>query len=225
MLKEGIEAIQKKGINYIKEGNEVKKHQPWMGDIVNAFYDFFMKKTIFPKKFGGDIHLHYQILKQELKNIRQKYVLELATGSGNAVYFLNNDNHYTGIDISPGLLRRAVRRFRSYGFKDSKFYLISAHDLPFRDNSFDLCMCHLSFNFFPDLKKTIQEISRLTKNNGLFLGSVPVPERKRMQTTIRGHLFTESEIKTFFENEGWHFHALQPENGCLLYFKAIKSIG
>ena len=57
-------------------------------------------------------------------------MLELATGSGNAVNFLPNDNKYTGADISPGLLRKAVKRFRAAGFKDDEFYVTSADDLP-----------------------------------------------------------------------------------------------
>ena len=77
----------------MKKGNIVKKYQPWLGDFFNGFYDFLMEKTVFPKKFGGDIHLHYKILKEELKDVHQKRILELATGSGNAIYFLNNDNH------------------------------------------------------------------------------------------------------------------------------------
>jgi len=59
-----------------------------------------MEKAVFPRKFDGDIHLHYRILKRGYKEIHQKKVLELATGSGNAVYFLNNDNLYTGTDVS-----------------------------------------------------------------------------------------------------------------------------
>ena len=226
MLKEIVEVIHRKGINYIREGNVIKGYQRWwLGDIFNSVYDLLMEKTVFPKKFSGDISFHYQILKEELKDVHQKSVLELATGSGNAVYFLNNDNHYIGTDISPGLLKRAARRFRKYDFKDSEFYLVSADDLPFCEKVFDVCTCHLSFNFFPDLKKVIKEISRVIKNDGLFLGSVPVPERKYTQTIIRGHLYTESEIKNFFEKEGWQFYTLPAENGCLLYFKAIKSIG
>jgi len=37
MLKEGVKNIQKSCIYYIKEGNEVKMHYPWMGDIFILF--------------------------------------------------------------------------------------------------------------------------------------------------------------------------------------------
>ena len=54
---------------------------------------------------------HYKILSNELKGVHEKRVLELSTGSGGAVNFLSNDNQYAGADISPGLLRKAVKKF------------------------------------------------------------------------------------------------------------------
>ena len=69
---------------------------------------------------------HHDILRQELKGVHGKHVLELATGSGSAVNFLMNDNRYTGTDVSPGLLKKAVNRFLSAGFKEAEFYVASA---------------------------------------------------------------------------------------------------
>jgi len=222
MLKKGLSTIRKKGIIYVTEGNQMVKYTPWLGDLFNNFYDFFMEKIIFPRKFGGDIMRHYEILKKELKNISRKQILELATGSGNAVYFLNSDNHYVGIDISPGLLRRAEKRFRHSGFKDAKLFLASAENIPFEESIFDGCMCHLSFNFFSDLEKVIQEITRVSKEKAFFVGSIPIPERCQANTTIRGKLYSERELKIFFENQGWQFESLSQENGVLLYFKAMR---
>ena len=74
---------------------------------------------------------HYKILSNELKGVHEKRVLELSTGSGGAVTFLSNDNQYAGADISPGLLRKAVKNFRNAGFKNAEFYVTSADDLPF----------------------------------------------------------------------------------------------
>jgi len=121
------------------------------------------------------------------------------------------------------LLRKACRKFQNNGFKDTAFYLVSADSLPFYDKAFDVCICHLSFNFFPDLIKVIQEISRVTGDKAIFLGSVPVPEKNQINSKIRGQLYSENELKTFFEEEGWNFKTFPLENGCLLYFRAEKS--
>ena len=222
MLKENVGIIEKKGINYIKIDTRIRKYQPWIGDLVNIFYDRIMEKSVFPKKFNGNIQLHYDILKKEFERVGGKKVLELATGSGNAVNFLNKNNQYTGIDISPGLLRKACQRFRNNGFQNAEFFLTGAEDLPFQDGMFDIVICHLSLNFFSNIEKAILESTRVSKEYAIFFGSVPIPERKSNDAIIRGKLFSKEELKNIFEKFGWEFDSLPEINGALLYFKAEK---
>jgi SAM-dependent methyltransferase len=222
MLKNDIRVIKKKDLFYIVESeNSVKRFKPWLGDSFSFLYDFIMRCSIFPKKFGGDISKHYEILSQELKEIHGKRVLELATGSGSAVNFLQNDNQYTGSDISPGLLRKAVKSFRAAGFKEAEFYVASADDLPFDNNFFSICLCILSLNFFSDVKKVFQEIKRILVPGAVFICSVPVPERNRLQSTIRGTLYSEEELERICKENDFSFESIPFENGTLLYFKAI----
>jgi SAM-dependent methyltransferase len=222
MLKSGIRVIKKKNLCYIAENDKsIKQFKPWLGDAFSFLYDFIMKNSIFPKKFGGDMSKHYEILSQELKSVHGKCVLELATGSGSAVNFLPNDNQYTGTDISPGLLRKAVKRFRSAGFKNAEFYVASSDDLPFDDNLFDIALCILSLNFFNDVKKTFQEIKRVTTHDAVFICSVPVPERNKLQSTIRGTLYSEGDLGRICKEHGFRYKSIPYENGALLYFRAI----
>ena len=141
MLKKGTKTIGKKGLNYVigTEGKPLR-FKPWLGDSFSFLYDFIMRKSIFPKKLGSDMAKHHDILRQELEVVHGKNVLELATGSGSAVNFLMNDNRYTGTDVSPGLLKRAVNRFLSAGLQDAEFYVASADDLPFEKESLDVCI-------------------------------------------------------------------------------------
>jgi len=222
VLKSGIRVIKKKNLCYIAENeNSVKRFKPWLGDAFSFLYDFIMKNSIFPKKFGGDMRNHYEILSQELKDIHGKRTLELATGSGSAVNFLPNDNQYTGTDISPGLLRIAVKNFRTAGFRKAEFYVASADDLPFEDNFFSVCLCILSLNFFNDVEKAFREIKRVLLPDARLICSVPIPERNRLQSTIRGTLHTEEELKRICQAHGLILESLPNENGALLYFRAI----
>ncbi len=168
MIKGDIETITKNHLHYIVEKGQKRRFKPWLGDAFSFLYDFIMKNSIFPKKFGGDINKHYEILGQKLKNIHGKRVIELATGSGSVVNFLPNDNKYTGTDISPGLLRKAVKRFRAAGFKDADFYVAGSDDLPVDDNIFSICLCILSLNFFNHVKKVFQEVRRVLVPEGIF---------------------------------------------------------
>jgi ubiquinone/menaquinone biosynthesis C-methylase UbiE len=222
MLKSDFRVIKKKDLYYIYENeNSVMRIKPWIGDAFSFLYDFIMKSSIFPKKFGGDINKHYEILSQEVKDIHGKRVLELATGSGSAVNFLPNDNQYTGTDISPGLLRKAVKSFRATGFKEAEFYVTSADDLPFEDNIFSICLCILSLNFFNEVEKVFKEIKRVLVPGGVFICCVPVPERNKLQSTIRGMLYSEEELAMICKDYGFKFESLPSKNGALLYFRAI----
>ena len=67
MLKNRIKTIDKKGLYYIVEDEDkLLKFKPWLGDAFSFLYDFIMKNSIFPKKFGGDINQHYEILSEEM---------------------------------------------------------------------------------------------------------------------------------------------------------------
>jgi hypothetical protein len=81
MLKKGTKVINRKGLNYVigPDGRPLR-YKPWIGDSFSFLYDFIMRKSIFPKKFGGDMAEHHDILRQELKGVQGSRVLELATG-------------------------------------------------------------------------------------------------------------------------------------------------
>ena len=222
-IKPNIEIIQKNGLNYIAEdGNRPRRFKPWLGDSFSFLYDWIMEKSVFPKKFGGDIQKHEQIMTRALTGTRGNQVLELAAGSGSAVRFLDSDNAYTGIDISPGLLRQAARRFRAAGFLDPEFYVSGVEELPFQAAQFDLCLCVLSLNFFGDTERALREVWRVLAPSGEFVCCVPVPERKSSGSTIHGVLHTETELEAICRACGLGFEALPDVNGALLYFRAIR---
>ena len=223
MLKTDTKIVTKRELNYILDSNgRPRRFTPWLGDSLSFMYDSIMQRSIFPKKFGGDIARHHEILREQMADIRGKRVVELATGSGSAFYFLNNDNHYVGTDISSGLLRRAARKFRAAGFSEASFYVASADDLPFDDGVFDVAICMLSLNFFPDIVKAVREIHRILGSDSAMLSTVPVPERNRLHSTIRGTLYSEEELRGIFQEGGFKFESLPAENGALLYFRAHK---
>ena len=202
-----------------KDGKELK-YKPWLGDIFSSSYDFFMKKTVFPKKLNASIDKNKEFLEYKLGNIHNKNILELATGSGNLSEILPNDNRYIGLDISKGLLKIANERFLEKGFKNLRFYVCGVKQLPFKDNIFDICICNLSLNFFEELKPLINELKRVLKKKGFFFCSVPVPERKKEKSKIRGKLRSEKRLKELFEKNGFSFKSYKFHNGAILYFKA-----
>ena len=222
-IKADIQVVNRKGLYYtVARDKRVKRYRPWLGDHLSFLYDWTMSSSVFPRKFGADMQKHYDILTRALAGFHGARVLELAAGSGSAVHFLGSDSRYTGTDISPGLLKRAARRFREAGFSDAEFYVVSADDLPFEDASFDLCLCILSLNFIGNVEQVFQEAGRVLLPGGTFVCSVPVPERNRLQSTIRGTLYSEAALADVSRAQGFEFEPLPHENGALLYFSATK---
>jgi ubiquinone/menaquinone biosynthesis C-methylase UbiE len=223
MLKSGILTIEKQGIKLVDNRDRNIKAGPWIIDSFAFFYDSIMRCAIFPQKFGSDMQKHYKILAKELAEVKQKRVLEIATGSGSAVKFLDKGNDYTGIDINPGLLKLAKKRFHQAGFQRVELYLVSADSLPFTDATYDICLCVLALNFLNDLDKVITEIKRVLLPGGTLLCSVPVPERNWRNSEYEGTLRQEIKLINAFQRQGFRFEALPDENGALFYFKAVKA--
>jgi ubiquinone/menaquinone biosynthesis C-methylase UbiE len=216
-----IKIIRKDGIDFVLDNKgRIVKFKPWLGDLFAFAYDSIMQKSIFPKKFKGNISKHTELLKEEYKAIQNKNILEIATGSGFSSELLNNNNSYTGIDISVGLLKQAVRKFKAHQFTDAEFFVSPANDLPFSNQIFDIVICDLSLNFLGDLDSFIKEMKRVMKAPSVFYCSVPVPEKKDPKVVIHGNLYSENELKIHFEKFNFIFYPRPIENGALLYFNA-----
>ena len=215
--------IKKGQLRYITDdGGRLVGFKPWMGNYISYLYDFTISNSVFPKKFGADLQKHYAKLSQTLSGFHGNQILELGTGSGSAVRFLNNNNHYAGVDVSPGLLKQAARRFIQSGFPDPEFYAVSADDLPFARGVFDLCLSILSLNFIGNIEQVFCEVRRVLRPEGELVCCVPVPERNKLKSTIRGILYTEKELEKISQDNGFEYEQIPFENGALLYFKAIK---
>jgi ubiquinone/menaquinone biosynthesis C-methylase UbiE len=222
MLKSGLVAEKRGPIHYVYRDNKPLAKKPWLGGLFSGFYDSIMKNSVFPKKFAASFETHNGFLERELKDAHDRRVLELATGSGNLSCFLPPDNTYVGTDISAGLLKIASKKFSKSRFTDFTLFVSPAEDIPVDDGFADMCICNLSLNFFGDLETVIRETKRALTNDGVFICSVPVPERNRRGSTIRGTLRPENELRDIYEKNGFEFRPYEIDNGAVLYFKALK---
>ena len=221
-IKDSVKITRKNGLNHLLEANnKLKKYKPWLGDLFSFLSDRIMEKSVFPKKFNASIEDHYKILGKIFENIFDKTIIEFATGSGDAIKFLNKNNIYAGVDISSGLLRLAKKKFAQNSFTKFELYNVDACETPFQENTFDIAICNLSLNFFQNIDKFILELHRILKPGGTFYCSMPIPERKKSKSIIHGNLYKLDDLKRMFENNNFSFEPLSYENGALLYFKAI----
>lgn len=113
-------------------------------------------------------------------------VLDIACGTGvvaREAAKLMGQGCVTGLDLNSGMLRVA----RAVPNEGAPIAWIegSALELPFSSNSFDLVLCQLGLQFFPDHERALREMHRVLSNSGRVALSVYSP----IERTPGAHAF------------------------------------
>jgi len=119
------------------------------------------------------------------QEMRQKAVIELLNpsekelildvGCGNArdiEFFSMIGAICVGIDISKGMISEAKEKTAKKNL-DSEFLLCDATKIPFKNNIFDKVLCSETIEHIPNWEKTINEIQRILKKDGLLVITTP----------------------------------------------------
>jgi ubiquinone/menaquinone biosynthesis C-methylase UbiE len=95
-------------------------------------------------------------------------VLEVGVGTGRNLPHYPSDSRVVAVDLSPGMLRRAVKRAERMGLQVD-FVLADAERLPFRDGSFDTVTATCVFCSVPDPVQGLKELRRVSRREGYTL--------------------------------------------------------
>ena len=184
----------------MKDGNEkVRKRY----DRVSLFYDFFesmIEKTLFSKwrniALGG------------LKG----RVLEVGIGTGKNLKYYSEDVELTGIDISPKMLAKAVKKKEKLGIK-ADLKLMDAQQMEFDDDNFDFVVVTFVLCSVPDPIKALHEIERVLKKDGKLIALEHVLSKnpiiafwERVHNPVTSRLFgfnVNRDTKSNIENSGF----------------------
>ncbi len=103
----------------------------------------------------------------------QEHVLEIGFGGAELLLRIATDletGRIDGLDLSPEMVARAVRRTRKLGLSQKTgFHQGSVEKLPFDDASFD-CACSVhTIYFWPQLGRGLDELARVIKPGGRLL--------------------------------------------------------
>ncbi len=112
-------------------------------------------------------------------------VLEVGCGCGVLMSrLLERAREFVGVDMSEGVLEVAKTRLPTV-----QFHQAPATALPFDDNSFDKCYCHLAIHYFGDyamVRQALREMGRVTKPGArLMIGQVPNAELESEYQALR----------------------------------------
>ncbi|MGH7275395.1 MAG: class I SAM-dependent methyltransferase [Candidatus Rokuibacteriota bacterium] len=100
---------------------------------------------------------------------RNKDVLDLGCRDGTLTRHFTDGNRVTGADIDSEALAFA---HREHGIQVRKANLNAA--LPFTDDSFDVVILAETLEHLPYPRITLEEIRRVLRSSGLFIGNVPL---------------------------------------------------
>jgi len=151
-----------------KGENSIKNHQ-WTDDHAEKFVES-MEKQIktkyehFAKKIAK-ICLNYQIKEDPI-------ILDLACGPAFLLMEIQKKipkASLLGIDSSAKMLSYARLKVEQYGVQNIEFKQGKAESIPIDDNNISVVTCLNSFHDFQDPKKTLSEVYRILKNEGIFI--------------------------------------------------------
>lgn len=137
----------------MKDGTEKVRRRY---DRVSRFYDVFesiIERTLFSKW-----------RKRALSDLEGK-VLEVGVGTGKNLKYYSSKVELTGIDISPGMLEKALRRKEKMDIS-ADLRLMDAQAMEFDDGSFDYVVVTFVLCSVPDPQKALEEIRRVLREDG-----------------------------------------------------------
>lgn len=159
-----------------------------MKNIWNKYTDL-LGKTIFHPQFIM-LNLTYQAIKEAKKYAKGRL---LDIGCGRMMYRKEIEplvEEYIGLD-HPEISKNYKSQYRPEVLAD-------AHNLPFKNNSFDTVLMLQSLEYMERPYRSIQEVSRILKKGGVFILSSPFlyPIHDGKYDRSR---FTETQLRYFLE--------------------------
>ncbi len=127
-----------------------------------------------------------------------KRILEIGCGQGFNTYLrAKRNDSVIGIDLSKTDVDIAKRRYPDIDFK-----VMNAEKLKFKDNYFDEVYAIEVLEHVDDIKKVLNEISRVLRSKGRFIASIPYYKSERWLLKIRPSYFKEiHHVRVFKRNE------------------------
>lgn len=145
-------------------------------------------------------------------------ILDLGVGSGYLSFPIAKkypDISIVGLDIVEKALKVNRAKAKEENIRNISFITYNGIDFPFVDNEFDMVISRYALHHFPDIQKSISEVSRVIKSGGFLFISDPAPNindtsrfvDEYMQLKKDGHIkfYTKDEWKQICEKNGLQF--------------------
>ncbi|EKI9416047.1 methyltransferase domain-containing protein [Salmonella enterica] len=142
-------------------------------------------------------------------NLRDKFILDVATGTGNMIPLLHAKKPYCikAIDISENMINIARKKYPIIDF-----YVADITNLPFNDNSFDLVISNFGVQHFYNIEQSFSEISRILKPDGIFSFTIWAPDNLNLAGYVLNKAINDCKISSQNLPDGPDYHIFNSDN-------------
>jgi ubiquinone/menaquinone biosynthesis C-methylase UbiE len=135
------------------------------------------------------------------------------------------------MDYSQNMLAKAKEKFKQYELDNIECMQGDIENLPFEDKTFDMVLSMNGFHAFPNKKKAFDEINRVLKCDGTFIGCYYIKDEvKRTDWFINNFYVPKKYFTPSFQNineakselgKNYNIEKIKTL-GSIVYFKCIK---
>lgn len=158
-------------------------------------------------------------------------ILDIGCGGGvNIEKFLKlTNNNVDGLDYSEVSVSESIKRNQK-AVDDERCEIIQADvsNMPLEDESYDLVSAFETIYFWPDIKETFKEVSRIIKPHGQFMIAQGTdgnhPDDEKWLATVEGmSVYTAQELERYLLDAGFKsVESFKKENDYILVVIAEK---
>ena len=158
-------------------------------------------------------------------------ILDIGCGGGvNIEKFLKlTKNNVDGLDYSEISVAESIKRNKK-AVDEKRCEVIQADviNMPIEDETYDLVCAFETIYFWPDIKNTFKEVSRIIKENGQFMIAQETdgnhPDDEKWLSTVEGmHVYTANQLENYLTNAGFNsVKSFKKENDYILVVIAKK---
>ena len=137
-------------------------------------------------------------------------LLDIGCGTGwaleHAAKLAFNQGNFQGIDISPGMIERAIERSKKNSALE--FRMADAKQLPFAEKFFDLIICTNSFHHYMNPEVVLREVCRVLKSKGrIYITDITrlINSRQKRREVAHVSFYSTKEYKSLFAQAGLRY--------------------